>query len=129
MEPVTGEKGGPADASRDMAAKIEGDYRELLKKEQEAQQAREQGETAVKFDNVRKLGFATKTDIDDTVKGIFGKFASENEAMRKEITALREFVLQAKARGLNSGVLDQPTGKEASLLDKFKPAFRENWKG
>jgi hypothetical protein len=97
-------------------------YEEMLKKEQEVQESKIRGEATMQFDNVRKLGFATKSDVDESIKGIFGKFVSEIEAMRKQNTELREWVMRAKQQGLTSGALDQKNDNEVS--DYLKPYLR-----
>ena len=124
MEPTN--EPGPAqgDAKLEQNTQVDFDkaYQELLKKEQESMESRVRGDATAKFDEVRKLGFATKTDIDEYVKGIFGKFVSEVEGLREENTKLREWVMRAKAQGLNSGTTEDAP-KDTNQLkahDRFK---------
>ena len=90
-------------------------YRELLKNEQEKMESEIRGRTTLDFDNVRKLGFATTKDIDEKIEGIFGKFVQEVQQLRDENVKLREWVMRAKAQGLNSGKLDEQISEESSL--------------
>src|SRR3990167_8515570 len=109
MEPTN--EPGPADGQAKMEAEVKNDvdaqYQELLKKEQESLEEKFRGDATAKYEEVRKLGFATKKDIDQYVQGVFGKFFTEMQTMREENTKLREWVMRAKAHGLNSGITDE----------------------
>jgi len=117
----------PADGDRkienNVKVNFDQKYDELLKKEQEAMESKITGEATVEFDKVRKLGFATKSDIDSHVKGIFGKFVSEIEAMRQENLKLREWVMRAKMHGLNSGATEENKKEE----NRLKAYERYKW--
>ena len=116
----------PADGQRKLEQQthdnIEQSYQELLKKDQDAMSAKLQGEATAKFDEVRRLGFATNDDIKKQVEGVYGKFIEEVKTLREENTKLREWVMRAKAQGLNSGVTEDSTPQN-TLRDKFKPRW------
>jgi hypothetical protein len=101
---------------------LDAQYSDMLKKEQERIEAEKRGITALEFDKFRGLGFATKQDIDESIKGIFGKMVSELEAQKKQNTELREWVMRAKAQGLTGGSLDQKSDNDVS--DYLKPFMR-----
>ena len=121
---------GPAEGDKKIEQNVvnnfDKQYAEMLKKEQEALESKQRGETALQFDNVRKLGFATKADMDESIKGIFGKFVSELEAMRQENTKLREWVMRAKAQGLTGSALEQSQDQPDSQLKEFERPFFKN---
>ncbi len=127
MEPTN--EPGPAQGNRKLEAAVDGslerDYQEYQKKEQERVAVEMQNEAklaAEKFADIQKLGFLTKKDIEEHDKNLFGKFVSELEAMRQENVKLREWVMRAKAQGLNSGATDDKPKDETTLKshDRFK---------
>lgn len=124
MEPTN--EPSPADGDRKLEQQthenFDKSYQELLKKEQEAIEAKLKGEATQKFDEVRKLGFATSADVDKKVENIFGKFVEEVKGLRDENAKLREWVMRAKMQGLNSGVGDEKP-KEDDLMKKWKPTW------
>lgn len=124
MEPTN--EPGPTQGDAKIENNVKNDfdraYDELLKKEQEALETRMRNESTQNYEKVRALGFATKKDIEEQVRGMFGKFVEETEKIREENRQLREWVMRAKAQGLNSGVTeDKP--KDENLLkahERFK---------
>src|SRR3990167_7297240 len=124
MEPTN--EPGPADGQAKMEAQVKNDvdaqYQELLKREQEALEEKFKGDATAKYEEVRKLGFATKKDIDQYVQGMFGKFFEEIKTMREENTKLREWVMRAKAHGLNSGAMED-TQPSDNPMKKWKPSW------
>lgn len=120
------QKQGEQKIEQQITQNFDAQYQELLKKDQEAIEAKLRGEATQKFDEVRKLGFATTKDVDDKIQAIFGKFVSELQALREENTKLREWVMRAKAQGLNTGRLDEEIPREESVLkDWERPFLRE----
>jgi len=92
--------------------KIGKQYANVLAQEQKRQEAGTHMEAAKEFDKVRTLGFATKKDLDEQMKTSIQPIVEELQKMRQENTELREFVLRAKAQGLNTGKLDKDIKKE-----------------
>ena len=117
---------GPADgqAKREQAThdNIEKSYQDLLKKDQEAMEAKLRGDATTRFDEVRQLGFATEKDIDRKIEGIFGKFTEEVKNLRDENTKLREWVMRAKAQGLNSGATEE-SPQENNMMKKWRKTW------
>lgn len=97
-------------------------YHDLLKKDQDAIEATMKKEAIEQFENVRKLGFATKSDIEDALKGKFEAFISEIQAIRKENTEFREWAMRAKSRGMHGDALDDQPKKDNNLRahERFK---------
>ena len=96
-------------------------YNDFLKKEQEALDAKLKGEATARFDEVRKLGFSTQKDVETQIQGIFGKFVTQLEDIKKENAALREWVMRAKVQGLNAGAVEDQ--KQPSTMDKWRRAW------
>ena len=117
MEPTNEPSPADGDKKIEETTKLNFDkiYEEQLKREQEALESKLRGDATAKFDEVRKLGFATNKDIDAKIEGIFGKFVSEVQGLREENTKLREWVMRAKAQGLNSGAMDDKPHDENTL--------------
>ena len=124
MEPTN--EPSPADGDRKIEQQthenFDKSYQDLLRKEQEAIETKLRGEATHKFDEVRKLGFATSADVDKKVEAIFGKFVDEVKGLRDENAKLREWVMRAKMQGLNSGTTeDKP--KESDTMKKWRPTW------
>lgn len=99
---------------------IDSQYSEFMKKEQERVNAEMQSKAAQDFDAVRKLGFATQKDIQDSVESYFNRFVKGIEEIKEEQLKLREWVMRAKMQGLTSDKLEGQTEPERSLLmEKF----------
>lgn len=130
-EPITGEETGPATMDRKIEEQtkksFDDAYSEFLKKEQEKAESEMKGRAVAQFDEVRKLGFATAKDIDDKIEIIFSKFIKEVEQMREENVKLREWVMRAKAQGLNTGKLEEERPIE-SVLKSFERPFLKDMK-
>lgn len=116
---------GDRKADEQSAVNFDTQYQDMLKQEQEKLEAEAKGRAAHEFDNVRKLGFATTKDIDERIQGIFGKFVSQMEEMKAENTKLREWVMRAKAQGLNSGRVDEQVAPKSAMSEWERPFMKE----
>lgn len=101
---------------------IEKEYQQVLKREQEAMEAKMRGDTTARYEEVRKLGFATKQDLEENIKGFFGKFMEAQEKQAREFAQLREWVMRAKAQGLNAGATD-----DKPVVDDPLKKWRPSW--
>lgn len=130
-EPITGEQGGPTDAAKKQEQEVKKSYdelySELLKKEQTRLDAETESRATLEFDRVRSLGFTTQKDVDTKIEAIFSKFVNEVKNLREENTKLREWVMKAKAQGLNVGKLEEET-KEESVLKAWERPFIKDLK-
>ena len=102
-------------------------YADILKKDQEADDAKKRGDATLEFDKVRKLGFATSKDIDDRIEAVFGKMIQKIDNLENDNTKLREWVMRAKAQGLNTGKLEENT-QENELLKSWERPFMKDLK-
>lgn len=125
MMPNPTNEPGPADGDKkieEKTAKSYDDmYSELLRKDQEKLEKLMTERSTQDFDSVRKLGFVTNKDVDSKIEAIFGKFVSEVQTLRDENTKLREWVMRAKAQGLNSGATEEDRREESALKSWERP--------
>src|SRR3990167_5447203 len=96
---------GMKGADQKIADSVSGAYDRIVKEEADKQQAEVESAAAQEFDKVRRLGFVTKKDLEEMIAA--WKEKSETETLRKDFTELREFVLRAKVRGLNTGKVEE----------------------
>ena len=82
----------------------------ILKEESDKVLSEQESATAKRFDETRRLGFVTKRDMEEFFEGV--KNTQNVQALEKKFDELREFVLRAKARGLNSGATEEEAKKE-----------------
>ena len=124
MEPTN--ETGPSDGDKKIETEnkqsFDEMYRTMLKRDQDQYDNELKAKATQDFESVRKLGFATQKEVSESVEKFFGKFAEELRKMREENTQLREWVMRAKAQGLNSGRLDDAKDKKLEV-NPFSPAF------
>ena len=110
-------------AQQDVQVRFDQEYENQLKKDQDAYDSQLRGESVQKFDEVRKLGFATHKDIEKMLNDTHGKYIDEVKALKDELTKFKEWVMRAKAHGLTGGALDQKD-ESNEVSDYLKPFMR-----
>lgn len=116
---------GPADADRKIEQNVKNSYddvyHEMMKKEDEAKDAA----AAAKFDDIRKLGFSTKKDIDESLQSMFTKFMDNQNKTDEKFKKLEEWVMRKviQANPANSGKLDDPQD-EPSPMKSWERSWR-----
>jgi hypothetical protein len=118
----------PQKLDQQLKTGVEKQYQDFLKQEQDRISAQQQAAGAVKFDEFRQLGFATKNDIEQQVNAYYGRFVEKLEQMEKDNAELRQFVLRAKMQGFNSGQTDDTHIERNEILEKFKRPFNAGMK-
>ena len=101
-------------------------YDRIVKEESDKQQAEVESAAAQRFEEVRRLGFATKKDIEEFVAA--QKEKSDTEQLRRDFTELREFVLRAKARGLNTGKNEEDVAQPDGVMKAWERPFYKDFK-
>ena len=121
---MSDENYNPSDAEKQREAQITTDiekrYQDVLRKEQDAYEAKLRGEATQRFDDVRKLGFATRADIDEALKSMANELAQLRQEHQKDL----EMLLRARAQGINVGQLEGQQQPKDTLAD-----YKSAWSG
>ena len=126
----------PAEGDKKIERSVQESYEKIAKEEQEHKDFEMKKAAIDEFEKMHRFGFVTNKDIELAVEGRVGKLleaqtelTNQLTEMKKENMALREFVLRAKAQGLNSGKLEPEKGTPAEdSLTQFKSAWSQRAK-